>query len=443
MFRRRSCHLFRQVAIICFFTGSLILWLQTPSSTNKQSRLSVLPQVSLVTLTGVIDMKNQSDGLKQTHHHSNQSLEEFRKNMTLLKVNMSGIMERIHEVNKSKGVVMHKFHKHQNVPNPHDFEYLLNVETMCSNKDVFLIIYVHTAPAHYKRRMVIRQTWGNPKYFPDVVIRLVFVMGRVEGDKNAQDALVFEHEQYRDIVQEDFLDSYKNLTYKGIAALKWISTYCSHAKFVLKTDDDIFVNMFTMLRHLQTQYHLNAHNHGLMMCLVWSRMKVMREGKWKISKDEFKEDYYPTYCSGSAFAMTTDTALRLHEVSYHVPFFWVDDFYVTGLLPIKAGNITHKQLMSTFVLDGRKLEDKFTGPQWFTYIFSHVHDLNLIQSVWDRLVLLARGEVSAKVKYALPGELPDEKEIRRKEKEAEKKKEEERKKKEAEKKKKEAAKKEK
>ena len=35
--------------------------------------------------------------------------------------------------------------------------------------------------------------------------------------------------------------------------------------------------------------------------------------------------------------------------------------------------------MSTYVLDGRKLEEKFTGPQWFTYIFSHVHNLNKIQ----------------------------------------------------------------
>ena len=153
---------------------------------------------------------------------------------------------------------------------------------------------------------------------------------------------------------------------------------------------------------------------SILLCLVWERMKVMREGKWKIDKNEFKEDYYPTYCSGSAFTMTMSAAIRLHEVSYHVPFFWVDDFYITGLLPLNAGNITHKQFMSTYVLDGRKLEEKFTGPQWFTYIFSHVHDLNLIQSVWERMVKLAQGDKKADIKFALPGQLPDEKEIRRK-----------------------------
>jgi beta-1,3-galactosyltransferase 1 len=167
--------------------------------------------------------------------------------------------------------------------------------------------------------MVIRQTWGNPKFFPDTSIRLVFVCGQnSDNSPSAQAALEFEAEQYGDIVQEDFHDSYKNLTYKGIAALKWISLYCRHAKFVLKTDDDIFVNMFTLLRHLNSMDHYGVQNRNLLMCLVWYHMTVMRTGKWAISKDDWPEDSYPTYCSGSAFVMTTDVAVALHNVSYQV-----------------------------------------------------------------------------------------------------------------------------
>ena len=156
-------------------------------------------------------------------------------------------------------------------------------------------------------------------------------------------------------------------------------------------------------------------------------MKVMRSGKWRVDEKDWKDDYYPVYCSGSAFTMPVSVARRLHEVSYHVPFFWVDDFYVTGLLPMKAGNITHLQFMSTYVLDGRKLEEKFNGPQWFTYVFSHVHNLNSIQSVWNQLVLLATGREHARVDFALPGSLPDEVAIRKKIEEDEKKKLEEQK----------------
>ncbi len=38
-----------------------------------------------------------------------------------------------------------------------------------------------------------------------------------------------------------------NLTYKTIMGLKWASTFCACAKFVMKTDDDMFVNVPNIL----------------------------------------------------------------------------------------------------------------------------------------------------------------------------------------------------
>ena len=328
--------------------------------------------------------------------------------MTVLKANKTVLQNLIQSVNASiiKKDSAGNISIDENSPgilNPHPFKYIINAQNICHNKDIFLIVYIHTAPKHYKRRMVIRQTWGNPKHY-DVKIRLIFVMGKTADPADVQNSLYFESEQYGDIVQEDFLDSYRNLTYKGVASLKWISNYCRHAKFVLKTDDDIFVNMFTLLRHFKSRDKLGT-SRGLLMCLVWYRMKVMRKGKWKVGEKEFKDSYYPTYCSGSAFSMSTDVAISLHKASYHVPFFWVDDFYITGMLPLKMG-IKHTQFMSTYILDGRKLEEKFTGAQWYTYIFSHVHDLNKIQSVWSRLLELESGDALPNFKYAMPLDTP-------------------------------------
>jgi hypothetical protein len=89
----------------------------------------------------------------------------------------------------------------------------------------------------------------------------------------SQAALEFEAEQYHDIVQEDFQDTYHNLTYKGIAGLKWISYFCPHARFILKTDDDIFVNTFTLFRHLRS-FENGGDKNMTIMCLVWKTMKV-------------------------------------------------------------------------------------------------------------------------------------------------------------------------
>ena len=290
----------------------------------------------------------------------------------------------------------------ENLPgilNSHPFTYIINEPNICHNKDIFLIVYVHTAPTHYKRRMVIRQTWGNQNHY-DKEIRVIFMMGKTADPLKMQNSVYFESEQYGDIVQEDFLDTYRNLTYKGVAGLKWISKYCRHAKFVLKTDDNIFVNMFTLLRHFKSRDKLRM-NRGLLMCLVWYKMHVMRKGKWKVRENEFKDSIYPTYCSGSAFSMSTDVAVSLYKASFHVPFFWIDDFYITGLLPLKVG-IKHTQFMSTYILDGHKLEEKFTGSQWYTYIFSHVHDLNKIQSVWSQLLVLDSGATLPNFKYTMP-----------------------------------------
>jgi hypothetical protein len=117
----------------------------------------------------------------------------------------------------------------------------------------------------------------------------------------------------------------------------------------------------------------------------------------QVTKEEWPDDSYPTYCSGSAFVMSTDVARSMYRVSYDVPFFWVDDFYITGLLPLKLGNVTHRQFASTYVLNGDLLEDSFTGSQWYTYVFSHVHNLDRIQSVWQTLTRLAKGQAVATI----------------------------------------------
>jgi len=55
-------------------------------------------------------------------------------------------------------------------------------------------------------------------------------------------------------LQADLEDSYRNLTLKAIGALWWISRYCNRTRFVLKTDDDAFVNMRALLKHLGRGY---------------------------------------------------------------------------------------------------------------------------------------------------------------------------------------------
>ncbi len=160
--------------------------------------------------------------------------------------------------------------------NPHEFIYNLNPEfQICGNNDdkyqVFLLIYVHTTPKNLKRRLTIRETWARRSMFRD--IRIVFMMGSTD-EKKTQNLIDLEANTYNDIVQENFHDSYRNLTYKGIMAMKWISTYCNKTEYILKVDDDIITNTFLVLRHLNSLNKYKIYKEKSIMCLVWSKMGV-------------------------------------------------------------------------------------------------------------------------------------------------------------------------
>lgn len=177
----------------------------------------------------------------------------------------------------SSAAIVNPYRPRDHIVNPHNFSYIHNPGySVCNttNSSIYVLVYVHSGPTNYQRRMVIRETWATRTLFPD--LRLVFMIGK-SMDKNIMKAIAYENELYQDIVQEDFIDAYKNLTYKGIMALKWISIYCPQTKYVLKVDDDIVVNTFTLLNHLKFLDKHNPNKHSTILCLLWQAMGVMRD----------------------------------------------------------------------------------------------------------------------------------------------------------------------
>ena len=60
-----------------------------------------------------------------------------------------------------------------------------------------------------------------------------------------------------------FQDTYHNLTLKTIMGLKWMSIFCPQAQYVLKTDDDIYVNVDLLHRSLLEESKTLSQNiHG-------------------------------------------------------------------------------------------------------------------------------------------------------------------------------------
>merc|ERR1719187_1951591 len=71
------------------------------------------------------------------------------------------------------------------------------------------------------------------------VIRTVFMFG-LSSNPVLNAVVRQESKKHQDIIMEDFVDTYNNLTLKTMMGLKWVTYFCGNAQFVYKVDDDMF-----------------------------------------------------------------------------------------------------------------------------------------------------------------------------------------------------------
>ena len=61
-----------------------------------------------------------------------------------------------------------------------------------------------------------------------------------------------EHIDHGDIIQVGFQEHYQNLAFKSLAMLDWFNRTCHGAQFLLKIDDDVFLNLPMVKNILQS-----------------------------------------------------------------------------------------------------------------------------------------------------------------------------------------------
>ena len=139
------------------------------------------------------------------------------------------ICETTTEISHTKRVILNDRNAFKFILNPGNLICGQSAHTATTSVDsnVELLMYVHTAVEHFTNRMVIRDSWAKRSLFPST--RLVFMMGFVN-NSSLNDKLKLEMSIHNDIVQGDFIDTYRNITYKAMMAIKWISKYCSNVR---------------------------------------------------------------------------------------------------------------------------------------------------------------------------------------------------------------------
>ena len=207
-----------------------------------------------------------------------------------------------------------------------NYQYLLNPRNTCqagTSSVLDLVIIIPSKPSDVWLRNTLRQTWLRiTKDTPDVTTRHVFLLGATR-DQGLQGALVWEQGLYGDLVQQDFVDSYENLTLKTMMGLEWAVTFCPQAKVVLKADTDVFVNLPRLISAIK-KFPGFGSIRGL--CQTWSR--PMRRSKWAVTYEQYPQEVYPPFCKGTRYFMPMKVARALVEVSPHRPFLRLEDVYL-------------------------------------------------------------------------------------------------------------------
>ncbi|XP_055296704.1 beta-1,3-galactosyltransferase 2-like [Sitodiplosis mosellana] len=220
-----------------------------------------------------------------------------------------------------------------------EFKYLIS-KPECSrdSSTPYFVTLVLSKPSRFERRIASRDTWAHS----DPRTKTYFLMGMVESPI-LKKRIIVEEAKFKDIIQGNFVDSYRNKTYKHTMALKWFSENCPHVKYLLKLDDDVFPNIPAIHQYLVSSAQYGAYIHG-----IKGNRTVVREGKRKIKPEEFNHDQFPEYVDGSAAIYPSTFVREALKKTLTTPFFWMDDVYISGIIRKKLNakiiSISHLKL---------------------------------------------------------------------------------------------------
>lgn len=213
--------------------------------------------------------------------------------------------------------------------NPHPFNYI-NQPKPCDfklngtglNQSDTILVLVKSTAKNFLLRRAIRIIWRFEK---DAGIKTVFMLGY---DGVNQTGVNDESDKHNDIIQEDFVDAYRNNTHKTVMGFNWALQQCSQAQFLFFMDDDYYLKMKDLARYLRKMPEDVSETlfiGSLSKSGVPYRDKSTR---WYISPGDYPFDKYPPYLGGGAYVISTSVAKTFQIAFPYVKFIPIDDAYL-------------------------------------------------------------------------------------------------------------------
>lgn len=190
-----------------------------------------------------------------------------------------------------------------------------------------LLVVVTSAVPHFENRMAVRQTWGHYSIRRDVSIG--FILGSTT-DSALQTQVDSENYIYSDVIQGNFIDTYNNLTLKTISLLEWVKTYCPKVAYILKCDDDMFINIPKLLGMISKRNKSNRVIYGR-LAKKWQPIRN-KNSKYYVSIQQYKPSVFPDFTTGPSYLLPSCVVNDLYYAALNHTYVKLEDVFMTGIV---------------------------------------------------------------------------------------------------------------
>lgn len=224
-----------------------------------------------------------------------------------------------------------------------NYHYLSEHPNKCQGQDVLLLLFVKSSPENTERRKAIRSTWGNETYIRTVLgatVKVLFALGEPHTQPQEpawskrsgvglKGELANEDRFHGDLVQQDFMDTFHNLTLKLIMQFHWAHTHCNHARFLMTADDDIFVHMPNLVSYLQDMTRKTVTDFWVGRVHRGAPPIRRKDSKYYVPFEMYQWSSYPDYTAGAGYVVSTDVAEKIYQAMLTLnASIYIDDVFM-------------------------------------------------------------------------------------------------------------------
>ena len=202
--------------------------------------------------------------------------------------------------------------------------------------------------------------WNERKSEQTGGVYIMFLLGYQQkadqNEKRGMPAVEQESKIFGDILQVQIIESYYNNTLKVLSLYMWMHQTCRNARFLLKVDDDVYVNFELLMQDVVNYSNSRRHQYAQI------GVKDRRPG---VQRNQGAKQYIPgevfplkrfefDYVYGFAALTPTPLMSDALAVALCLRGIFIDDVYMNGFIPhILGAPVVHWPSLNVDIIKQR------------------------------------------------------------------------------------------